>query len=149
MRHSVSATAVGVSTDETVATRERGQRLCRRPPRQPGHARRRRPRSRRYLRQLFRDRHRYCRRGRPPIADPLIGLAITVVILKITWGLLGHFARPSPPLVITTSFLILVGAAEPVGQSLQAPPRAQRFSRRPVSSAALIPMNAPASTSAG
>lgn len=31
-----------------------------------------------------------------PIADPLIGLAITLVILRITWQPLGNGAR-SPP----------------------------------------------------
>ena len=53
--------------------------------RQPGADRRRQPRARRLLRQPGGRRNRRLRRSRLPVADPLIGLAITAVILKITW----------------------------------------------------------------
>ena len=47
--------------------------------------RRRQPRPNRRLRLTRRRRQRDRRRARAPIADPIIGLVITLVILKITW----------------------------------------------------------------
>jgi divalent metal cation (Fe/Co/Zn/Cd) transporter len=53
--------------------------------RQPRTDRRRRPRSRRRLRQPRGRRQRGGRRAGLDVGDPLIGLAITAVILRITW----------------------------------------------------------------
>ena len=51
----------------------------------PGVDRRRRPRPRRRLREPRGRRQRHRDRRRVPIVEPLIGLAMSAVILRITW----------------------------------------------------------------
>ena len=64
---------------------------------QPGPDGRRQPRPHRRLRVARRGRKRGARRARSAVADPVIGLVITVVILRITWQSWRTVSRRAEP----------------------------------------------------